>query len=76
MRLWSDDPCDRTEGHKGLSEVFREMYGLDIGEWKLKSSYFDGGDSMHWLGFVDLGEYLKRVEVVVACDGNEIRELS
>lgn len=74
--VWSDEPCDRTEGHRSLSEVFLERYGIPLADWEdKKATTYDGGDAFFSIGYVDTPNGLLRIEVIQACDGNSIWEL-
>ncbi len=74
-KVWSDDAaCDRTEGHKGVAEVFRERYGVELDQWRKTACCYDGGDASFYLGYVERKGMLLRVEVTNACDGDYIKE--
>lgn len=70
-RVWSDEPCDRTEGHRGLNDIFCERYLLNFQQWVAGAHTEDQGDAVTYSGSV-LG---KPIVVVRACDGDTLYEL-
>lgn len=76
--VWSDEPCDRTEDHEGVNQTFFKRYGVKLEDWKKIASRNDCGDAMFYIGYLEnpkqFGIHVPIIEVVIACDGNQIRE--
>lgn len=61
--LWSDEPIDRTEGHKGLQEIFLEITGQSFNPSNALKIEEDGPDTTY---------YFENYEVDCCPDGDYI----
>ncbi len=72
--VYADEHCDRTEGHVDMPEAFQKRYGMEYETWKKGTALFDAGDAFFRIGYISNPQELLRVEVIIGCDGDEIRE--